>query len=271
MANPSNPSREQQRGARRSGRDSNHAHVPRCWLWLLLLGVLTTQTVQAQAPCPFDPYASYERCEKLARRAQKLNEREMRRSAILNYRVQHPWRVSLLADTSFSALGLTNMYAVGFWSVGAGASVLREVAPAWTLRMDALGRFGHGRIRDYGFDYSAPIDASAGYVAGAEARVAMLWRLRAVYAGPALSLGYLHLPERTLHEADFVPDRESYTDTTLHIPANAAFFGVGVVFGGEPIPRGPYSINLHFTPGAWGDMRHLYLSAAIELSIKLWD
>ena len=81
------------------------------------------------------------------------------------------------------------------------------------------------------------------------------------------------MQERTLHAADFAgeSDHALHDDTTLRIPANTAFVGVGVVLGGEPIPRGPYSINLHFTPGVWGDMRHLYLSAALELSIKLWD
>lgn len=165
------------------------------------------------------------------------------------------------------------MIAVGLWGIGVGVSVLREVAPAWALRTDALGRFCGGRIREYNPAHAGPIDTSAGYVGGAELRVAMLRRLRAVYVGPALALGFMHLRERTLRATDFVaePDRAFYDDTTLHVPANVAFMGMGVVFGGEPVPRGPYSINLHFTPGVWGDMRHLYLSAALELSIKVWD
>jgi hypothetical protein len=243
-----------------------------CALAALWLGVLATQPAQAQAPCPFEPNAAPERCEKLARRAHKLNEQEARRSAILGYRTQHPWRVSLLADASLSALYLKDMYAVGLWGVGAGVSVLREVAPAWALRLDGLGRFGSGRVREYNPASSGPIDASAGYVGGAELRVAMLWRLNTMYVGPALALGFLHLQERTLHAADFASESDdAFDDTTLHIPANAAFAALGVIIGGEPIPRGPFSINLHFTPGIWDDMRHLYLSVALELSIKLWD
>jgi hypothetical protein len=272
MADTHNPRRAQ----RNPDREDEHArrrHVSGWWAWLLLLGVLATQSARAEAPCPYEAYATPERCEKLARRAYKLGEREARKRAILDYRAQHPWRVSLLADASFSALGLKDMYAAGLWGVGAGASVLRELLPTWALRMDVLARFGSGRIRMYNPADSGLIETSAGYVGGVELRTAWLWRLRAVYVGPAVALGYLHLRESTLDAADFATavDDAVHDETTLHIPANAPFLGLGVVLGGEPIPRGPYSINVHFTPGAWGDMRHLYLSVALELSIKLWD
>ncbi|HEX6243576.1 MAG TPA: hypothetical protein VFZ61_21835 [Polyangiales bacterium] len=44
-----------------------------------------------------------------------------------------------------------------------------------------------------------------------------------------------------------------------------------MVLGAEPVPRAPVSINVHITPGVWNDFRHMYMSVALDVSVKLWD
>ena len=228
----------------------------------------------AQWVCPLEPGAPPARCAKLEHRAEKLRLRAERDAAVRAYRSAHPWRVSLLLETSLFGLGLGHVNVAGSWGVGAGVSTLRELGGSWALRMDGLGRFGRGHISSWGFANPGPIDASTDFLGGVELRAAMLARFHNVYIGPALALGLLGLQRQTLHEADFPGEGGDYDhgfSATVRVPSAAAFMAAGLMVGGEPAPRGPVSFNLHMTPGVWNDFRHFYFSIALDVSVKLWD
>jgi hypothetical protein len=240
--------------------------------WLSLASGAHAQVI-APFVCPVDPYVYPERCEKLARRQQRQLEKQARAAEVEIYRAQHPLRVSAIIESDLFMLGLGNSYVAGFWGLAAGPSLLHELAPAWAVRADLLGRFGHGHISNWNIDSGGPIDATAGFFGGVELHGALLRRMGAVYLGPALSLGFLHLNDQTLHEDAF--EHEDGFDhgnhRTVQVPHDAAFFAGGFVLGGEPVPDGQVGLNLHFMPGVWNDFRHLYLDLALVVTIKLWD
>lgn len=242
---------------------------------LAWLALATSAHAQVTTPfvCPVDPFIYPERCEKLARRQERQLEKQMRAIEIESYRAQHRLRVSAVAESDLFMLGLGNAYVAGFWGVAAGPSLLYELAPAWTLRADLVGRFGHGHLSNWNVDSPRPIDTTAGFFGGVELHGALLRRMGSVYLGPALSLGFLHLNEQTLYEADFAHDDGFYHSDfgRVQVPHDAAFLAAGFVLGGEPAPGGQVGLNLHLMPGIWNDFHHLYMDLALVVTIKLWD
>lgn len=239
------------------------------WLTAVVLMAWPGPSLHAQAPlgtafvCPVDPLIYPDKCEKLARRHE-------RGAVMALYPMQHPLRVSAIVEGDAFMLGLGDLYVAGFWGVAAGPSLVYEVAPPWALRFDLIGRLGHGHISSWNVDSPGPIDASAGYLGGVAARTAVLRRMRVMYFGGTLALGFVHLTKRTLHEQDFDDSTHDF-DKTVRVPRDAAYFAAGFVLGGELSPGGRVGFNVHLTPGAWNDFRHLYMEAAFVVSVKLWD
>jgi hypothetical protein len=253
-----------------------HRSIACCLLALCaLLFVPSAHAQVTRIECPPKLLARPERCRAYqAKRelvAAEKAARAARQAELEAYRRAHRTRVSVVAQLDGFLLGMGDINVTSALSLTSGVSLQRFVNERLLGRLELLGRIGGGRIDSWNVENLGAISDHTGLLGGMELHTELLVHPDAFYMGPALSVGWLHMSERTLHEEDYRGYDEGSDPDVVHIPHDAAYLAAGVAVGFAARTDSGVAVGIRALGGVWNELRHLYLQLALNVAVRVWD